>query len=104
MERPAWSGRVGIGMNVLGACRLEHFARGVAHVLDHGPFVFAVGHVNLQNGDAVDVLYLGIDFDAVVPTRQNFAKSGDIKSCAGLAERPFKGIAEAGGAPIEIQR
>jgi len=36
VERPAWSGSVGVRANIFCPGSFQHFSGGIAHVLDHG--------------------------------------------------------------------
>src|SRR5882672_9698054 len=93
-----------VGADVFCAGGFQHFASGVAHVLDHGAFVFAVGHMNLEDRDSVDVFHMGVEFDEIVPARKDFAKAGDIDARAGFAKSCLVSFAEAGGAPVKFRR
>src|SRR6266436_6507257 len=94
---------MGVGANVLCASGFEHFAGGVPHVLDHGAFVFAVGHVDFEDGDSVDVLDVRIELDEIVPARENFSKAGYVNACARLKQGFLVGCAKAWRTPIEFR-
>jgi len=104
VKRPARSGRMGVGANIFCPSGFEHFSGGVAHVLDHGAFVFAVGHVDFEDGNSVNILDAGVEFDEIVPAREDFAEAGDIDAGAGLEKGLFVGFAEAGRLPVEFRR
>ena len=91
-----------MGANVFCAGGFEHFSGGVAHVLDHGAFIFAIGHVDFEDGDSVDVFHVGIELYKIVPAREDFAKAGDFHAGARLEESFLVGFAETRGAPIEL--
>src|SRR2546430_8090728 len=61
--------------NVFCAGGFQHFAGGVAHVLDHGTFVFTVGHVNSQDGNSVGVFDVGVELEDRKSTRLNSSHS-----------------------------
>ena len=104
VERPAWSGRMGVGANIFCAGGFQHFSGGVAHVLDHGAFVFAVGHVDFEDRNAVNIFDAGVELDEIVPARENLAEAGDADAGAGLEKSLFVGFAEAGRLPVEFRR
>ena len=86
MKGPARSRRMSVCADVLGAGGFEHLTGGIAHVLDHGAFVFAVGHVNFEDGDPIDVFHTRVEFDEIVKAREDFAEAGDFDVCAGFAQ------------------
>ncbi len=102
VKGPARRGRMRVGVDVFGAGRFEHFSGGIADVLDHGGFVFAVGHVDFHDGNAVDVFDGRIELNEILPARQNFTEAGDADSHLRFSQRFFVDIAETGRAPIEI--
>src|SRR5882724_8297438 len=95
---------MGVGANILCAGGFEHFTGGVAHVLDHGAFVFAVGHVNFEDRNPVDVSDIGVELDEIVPARKDFAEAGDIDAGARFAKSFLVSFTEAGGTPVEFRR
>src|ERR1700704_2675303 len=70
VKRPARRGRMRVGADVFCAGGFQHFTGGIAHVLDHGAFVFAVGHMNFEDRDSVKVFHMGVELDEIVPTRK----------------------------------
>ena len=80
---PSRSGGVGVGADVSCSGGFEHFAGGVAHVLDHGAFVFAVGHVDFEDGNSVDVFDGGVELNEILPAREDFAEAGDFEVLRG---------------------
>lgn len=102
VQGPTRGGRVGVGADIFCAGSFEHFSGSVAHVFDHGAFIFVIGHVNFEDGDAEDVFFLGIDLDEIVEAREDFAEAGDLESFARLQDGLFETVAEARGREIEI--
>ncbi len=60
--------------------------------------------MDFQEGDSIDVFDAGIEFNEIVPAREDFAKAGNIDPNARLKKRFFVGFAEAGGIPVEFRR
>ncbi len=93
---------MGVRANIFSPGSFQHFSGGIAHVLDHGALVFAVGHVNFQDGDPVDVFYVGIELNEIVPAGEDFAEAGNVNAVAGLEKGFFVSFAEARCVPIEF--
>src|SRR2546426_8819996 len=88
-----------MGTNILCPGGFEHFSRGIVHVLNHGSFVLAVRHVNLQDWNAVNIFNIRIDLDKVVPARQDRSEehTSELQSpcnlvCRLLLEKKKKNI------------
>ncbi len=103
VKRPARSGWMRVSANVLRAGGLQHFASGIAHVPNHGAFVFTVGHVDSQDGNSVDIFHMGIEFDEIIPARQDFAETSDGNRSARNENSFLISNAESGSVPIEIR-
>ncbi len=102
VERPARSGRMSVGANIFCASGFQHFSGGGAHVLDHGALVFAVGHMDFENGNSVNIFQIGIKLHEIIPAGENFAEAGDFDAGARLEKGFFVSFAEARGVPVEL--
>lgn len=102
VQRPARRGGMRVSANVLCAGGFEHFAGRIAHVLDHGALVFAVGHVNFQDRDSVDVLHVRIEFYEIVPARKDLTKAGDFDGRAWLEKSFLVGLTKTASVPVEV--
>jgi len=93
---------MGVGTNIFCASGFEHFSGGVAHVLDHGALVFAVRHVNFEHGNSVDVFHRGIEFDEIIPAREDFAETGNVNAGTRFEKSFFISFTETGSVPVEF--
>src|SRR5262247_2773722 len=98
MDRPAFCEEAAAEADHGESGGLHHLLRGVGHVLAHLLLVVAEIVMKAQDRDSPSVLHFGVEVDAVLVAREDFAEAANRDHRPGVIAHPLLvTLPEAGG-------